>query len=448
MPWILLLGSGVMAFWLAASASLPAQKTWQTPELPGGRTFVTDRSADFLKPIGPLASGVTIAATPPTVDFLYYPGQTYQGHPWSVWGDASVASGKYYSGFGDHGAPAGNAFVLEYDPVAHAFRTLVDVRKFLNLPEGHYSPSKIHSRIEMGRDGWVYFATHRGSTRVTTDRYHFTGDWILRTKPETGQTEVVVRGPVQKHSIPTGLLDPDRLIFYGGTIAGDPADEQADDAIMFFAYDTQARKLLQAAANGPYRYLVLAKSTGRVYYVNEDGGPLMRYDPKSGTPPVQIPGAIGIRAATRETPDGFVYTVSNRPDATLWRFNTRTEQAEAIGSAPVASQDYITSLDVDPGGRYLYYVPGAHGGGEKDGSPIVQFDVKTRTKKIIAFLHPFYRDKYGYTPLGTFSSALSSDGAMLFITWNGNRSGPVRGRLPWDTVALTVVHIPESERRP
>jgi len=185
-----------------------------------------------------------------------------------------------------------------------------------------------------------------------------------------------------------------------------------------------------------------------VYYVNKDGGPLMRYDPASGAPPLQIPGKIGIRSATRETQDGFIYTVSSSGDARLWRFNTRTEQIEELGSAVVASQDYITSIDVDPTGRYLYYVPGAHGGAEKDGSPVVQFDVKTRTKKIIAFLHPFYRDKYGYIPLGTFSSALSPEGDTLFITWNGNRSGPFRGRLPWDGVALTVLHIPDAERKP
>jgi len=447
---VLACGGGVLALWVLASAPAPAQSAWHPPSLPGGQSFVTDTSPEFLKPTGALAQGVTIAATPPTVDFLYYPEQTYPGNPWSVWGDGTAVAGKYYSAIGDHRAPAGSAYVFEYDATRKAFRTLVNLKPFLNMPDGHYSPSKIHSRIDMGSDGWLYFATHRGSTRVTTDRYHFEGDWILRTHPVSGKTEVVVHSPVPKHSIPTGVLDPDRLIFYGGTVVGDPGEtkEAGDDSVMFFAYDTRARKLLHAAPKGPYRYLIFAKSTGRVYYVNQDGGPLMRYDPKSGTPPVPIPGSIGIRAATRETPDGFVYTVSSSGDGRLWRFNTRTEQIDKIGQATVATQDYITSLDADPTGRYLYYVPGAHGSGQKDGSPVVQFDVKTRTKKIIAFLYPFYRDKYGYIPLGTYSSAVSPEGDKLYITWNGNRSGPVRGRLAWDGVALTVLHIPGSERQP
>ena len=435
---------GLLALWLVAAATVPAQDAFGPPRLPDGRTFVTDRSPDFLEPVAPLAPGITIATSPPTIDFLYYPEQTYPGNPWSVWGDGVAVADRYYSAIGDHIGPAGSAFLFEYDATRRAFRTLLNVKQFLDLPEGHYSPGKIHSRIDLGRDGWLYFATHRGSTRVTTDEYHFKGDWILRTHPKTARTEIVAHGPVPKHSIPTGALDPDRLIFYGGTAAGDPADA----TIMFFAYDARSRKRLHAVPDGPYRYLMLARSTGRAYYVHEDGGPLMRYDPEAGAPPVRIPGSIGMRAATRETPDGFLYTVSTSGDGTIWRFNTRTERIEAIGQAAVGSQDYVTSLDADPTGRYLYYVPGAHGGSEQDGTPVVQFDVKTRAKKIIAFLHPFYHDTYGYVPLGTFSSAVSPEGDKLYVTWNGTRSGPVRGRLTFDTVALTVIHIPESERRP
>ncbi len=131
-----------------------------------------------------------------------------------------AAGRKYYSAIGDHTAPQGNAFLYEYDPDKKTFRTLVNVKKLLGLPAGHYVPGKIHSRIDMGSDGWLYFATHRGSTRVTTDKYHYKGDWIVRHHPQTGKTEVVAQGPVPKHCIPTSVLDPKRLIFYGGTAAG------------------------------------------------------------------------------------------------------------------------------------------------------------------------------------------------------------------------------------
>ncbi len=138
--------------------------------------------------------------------------------------------------------------------------------------------------------------------------------------------------------------------------------------------------------------------------------------------------------------------MSTRRDGTIWRFNTRTESAERIGQAAVGRTDYVTSLDVDPSGRFLYYTPGAHGGAQHDGTPIVQFDTRTLKKKVIAFLHPHYQRSLGYVCLGTFGSSLSPDGATLYVTWNGNRAGPQRGRHRFDTCALTAIHIPESER--
>jgi hypothetical protein len=434
----------VLSLLAAVAVQAPAAEPSYPPKLPGGKTVVTDRTKRFLKPVSKLREGVEIAGTPPTVDFLYYSVQTYPGSPWSVWGDSLAANGKYYSAIGDHEKPQGNAFVFEYDPKTKRQRTLVNLKKLLRLPEGHYMPGKIHSRIDMDSDGWLYFATHRGGTRVTTDRYHYKGDWIVRHHPQKGKTEIVAHAPVSKHCIPTSVLDPKRLIFYGGTAAGN-----RKDPVMFFAYDIRKRTVLHTAENGPYRYLIFAKSTGRVYYVNEDEGPLMRYDPADGKPPTRIPGKIGLRSATQETRDGYVYTVSTRRDGSLWRFNTRTEKIDRIGNAAVGKQTYVTSLDVDPTGRYLYYIPGAHGGSEGDGTAIVQFDVKTGRKKVLAFLYPFYKEKYGYTPLGTFASAVSEDGSKLYVTWNGNRGGKDnRGRYRFDTCAMTVIHIPESERKP
>jgi hypothetical protein len=415
------------------------------PVLPDGKEVVTDTSEAFLKPPATLRKGVAIAKTAPTIDFLFYPGQTYAGKPWSNWGDSLAAGGKYYASIGDHLAPAGNAFVYEYDPATKKCRRLVDVRKLLDLPRGHYTPGKIHSRIDLGNDGRLYFATHRGSTRVTTDEYHYRGDWIIRCDPASGKAEVVAQGPVPKHCIPASVFDPKRLIFYGGTA---PGTGKEGEGIQFFAYDVKAKKVLYAGPDGPSRYMFFARSTGRMYYVpGKDEGKLMRYDPESNGGPIKVEAKLGLRAATQETPHGYVYTVSSgqgRPDAPLWSFNTKTEKSENLGPAAVGNVGYIASLDVDPTGRYLYYIPGAHGDSGTDGSPIVQFDVNTRQKKVIAFLHPFYKEKYGCTLKGTYSSAVDPKGDKLYVVWNVSRS---TGKA-WDCCALTVIHIPESERQP
>jgi hypothetical protein len=242
------------------------------------------------------------------------------------------------------------------------------------------------------------------------------------------------------------VLDPKRLIFYGGTAPGKAVEDQG---VMFFAYDCKNRKLLYSGPDGPSRYMIFAKSSGKLYYVpgREDMiGQVVCFDPEKGGPPTPIKAELGLRAATQETPQGYVYTVSKAgkgEQSYLFSFNTKTEKAEKLDPAAVGNATYITSIDADPTGRYLYYVPGAHGGAEKDGTPIVQYDTKTRQKKVIAFLHPLFKDRYGATLVGTFSTAVDPAGDKLYVTWNVNR-----GSRAWDSCALTVIHIPESERLP
>lgn len=432
----------VTSAWLSAQErkKTSAVKLTFPPTLPGGIEMATDTAEEFLRPATTLADGVSVAKTAPTIDFVYFPGQDYEGKPWSNWGDSSFANGKYYTAIGDHLAPQGNAGVFEYDPVGTQLRRLSQTRQTIALPTGHYLPGKIHSRVDLGSDGWLYYSTHRGSTKVTTDEFHYRGDWILRTNPTSGTSEVVAQGPVPKHCIPNGVLDPERLIFYGGTAPGTDKEE----GIQFFAYDVRDRKLLYAGPNGPARYMILAQSTGRVYFTpRQSDSPLLRFDPTQPTAPVEIPGEIGIRAATRETPAGVVYTVSSgqQGESLLYAFHTQTEQIEVLGPAAVGQNQYIAALTADPTGRYLYYVPGAHGGSDRDGSAVVQYDTQHRTRKVVAFLHPFYEQKYGCVPKGTYGLAIDDRGATLCITWNVSR-----GSRAWDCCALTAIHIPAAER--
>jgi hypothetical protein len=443
----------------APAKKAPAKKTPPAPRvelvfpptLPDGQQVVTVTTPAFLQAPETLQPDVTVAKTAPTVDFLYYPGQDYLGNPWSNWGDSLAVNGKYYSAIGDHLAAnrkdlshgTGTAYLTEYDPEKKSLKVVCDVAKVLNLHAGHYTPGKIHSRIDLGSDGCLYFATHRGSTTVTTDQYHYAGDWIFRYDPKTGKTEVVVQGPVAKHCIPNSVLDPERLIFYGGTASGE-AKEGKD--VRFFAYDLKNRKLLYAGEDGPARYMIFARSTGKLYYVPGGGdGELLSYEPKPGVVPTPVKETlIGVRAATQETPQHKVFTVSTGQggkDAQLYSFDTKTEKVEQLGSAIAGSQQYIASIDADPTGRYLYYVPGAHGGSDRDNGAVVQYDTRTKKKKVVAFLSPYFQDKYGCTLKGTYGTAVDESGERVYITWNANR-----GSKAWDCCVLTVVHIPAAER--
>jgi hypothetical protein len=50
--------------------------------------------------------------------------------------------------------------------------------------------------------------------------------------------------------------------------------------------------------------------------------------------------------------------------------------------------------------------------------------------------------------MGTFGSALSPQGDLLYVTWMGSRMRKWRNRFIKETCALTVIHIPEKYRQP
>ena len=435
---------------LASSLVATAQELRWPPTMPGGKTVATFSSDELLQPGANLRDGVKIARTAPQVDFAYYSGQDYPGNPWSVWGDSLAVGDVYYSAIGDHIGPEGNAFVYAYNSKTKELREVVDLRAVLKLPAGHYTPGKIHSRIDMGSDGWLYFSTHRGSTRVTIPKFHYKGDWIFRHHPETGKTEVVAHAPLPNQCLPSSILDPERLIFYAGTADGDFKNKR----VQFLAYDCKNRKVLYSDDYGPPRYAIFSSTTGRLYWHGQRSSPnasdgsaaLVRFDPEKPGKPTPIKAQVGLRSATLETPQGLVYTIDHDH---IWSFDVKTEQAKHLGPSAVASKTYTTSIDAGPTGRYLYYVPGSHGGAEQDGTPIVQYDTKTRTRKVICFLHPALHKRFGYIAVGTFGSAVSPEGDKLYVTWNGNRGTKEVGRrVRFNTCAMTVIHIPESERQP
>ena len=428
-----------------APRAKPAPPPWVEPKLPDGQKSITVTSEEFLKPFEGMDPSVKVATAAPTVDALIYPGQTHEGNPWSNWGDGTFANGRFYSAIGDHLSPQGTGRVFEYDPATKSIRQIVDLKSFYNRPEGTYSPAKIHSRLDMCPDGYLYFSTHRGSPGTTNDTYHYKGDDILRVDPKSGKIEVVAQTPVEKHCIPTSVVDPERMIFYGSTAQGKDAPLQS---IQFIAYDLKNRKMLYQGDNGPPRCIIWARSTGKVYYVpgTHGVGELVRFDPANPGTPTPIGVELAARSATFETPQGKIYCVASgqgnaAPD--LYEFDVKTEKAESLGLAAIGDVTYIASMDADPTGRYVYYIPGAHGHADRNGTPVIQFDTKTKTKKVIAFLSDYFRTKYGFWPDGTYCTVLSDDGSTLFVCFNTQR-----GTKNWDHCALFAIHIPESERQP
>ena len=74
---------------------------------------------------------------------------------------------------------------------------------------------------------------------------------------------------------------------------------------------------------------------------------------------------------------------------------------------------------------------------------------QTGTRKVLAFMFPYYYDKYGYTPGGTFSIKLDDKGERLFVLWNGAfvEIDPTKNSDTFGQCSAMVINIPASERQ-
>jgi len=151
----------------------------------------------------------------------------------------------------------------------------------------------------------------------------------------------------------------------------------------------------------------------------------------------------------------------------LYSFDPDREKLEIHERLWPLMDAFSVSIDSSPGGRYLYFGIASHARGYPYGCPILQYDKKTKRTKILAFLFPYYYEKYGYIPGGTYSFKLNDEGTKLFSVWNGSFGDikPLQDKLhdykaedsrtwsiphPHDAfghAAVFVVNIPEEERR-
>lgn len=450
---------------ISAAFADPAE--WETPVLPNGQARVVSSSPSLVqKPFFmDKLQGLTIAKHAPTVIFSFLPGQDHAPGPgrcWSYWGRGIPIGGKYYTAFGDHHL---TTYVVEWNPETGEGRILADMRKVLNLPEDQYTPGKIHSQLTLGKDGWIYYSTHNGGAN-TLKKFVYNGDWIFRTHPETGKTEIVAQAPAGPASIPNGFADPERMIFFGGT----------EQESLFFAYDLANRKLLYTSpvGEGPQRCMPYASSTGRIYYrgnwqdpwrkrmddivpkadargrvePEHPWGIMRRWDAATGEV-VEIATECNPRAASRESKNGIVWIADYT--GKLWKLDVKKETFTPAGNLAPLSQTYITSLSMDSTDRYLYYVPGAHGTAQIDGTPVLQYDTVTNKVKAICFMAPAtLLMGTGFICNGTFGMTLSDDDSTLYVTWSGYRPDlPHRTTWSsWDVCAASAIRIPVEERTP
>jgi sugar lactone lactonase YvrE len=452
---------------LAGALRLAAQGThdlaWP-PELKGavhGTVTVTDER--FLK-VPPQVEAVSgkegaapfvVASTPPTVDLAFHgslPGRPSSGTGWSAWGDIAVAQdGRVWCGIGDHGKDSlGQSHVLLYawDPTARTLRKALDLNAVVPRTVGEPTWSKIHARIDEGTDGRIYVTgTLNSGERAGQTNYLWSaavpGGQLYAYDPATGKATVVANLPTKRVTA-TSLLDRERNTWWCNLEGGSNA---------LWAVDLATGREKYRAPEGSMafnRNFALARD-GAVYFNGPEG--LWRCDAgkretsRTGSA-FPAESAQGMRASTRESRDGWIYGVTMRPGR-LFRYSPARDSLEMLGPEFLGG-DYTTVCVLSPDERFVYYLPGAHGDACKLGTPVVQYDLARRQRKVLAFLREPFESDYGYVPAGTYGAKLSADGSTLYVNFNGHAADGVRPKgmrgKGFGLTAFAAIHIPASER--
>jgi sugar lactone lactonase YvrE len=394
-----------------------------------------------------------MAAEPPVLDLAFHgslPDAALNGTGWTAWGDIGVADdGRVYSAIGDHGRDAegaSRAYLFEWDPAARRLRQVVDLNAITPRTRGEPTWAKVHAGIHQAADGWIYFSgTLNDGARAVHTNYHWSeaipGGQLYRYDPRSGRAEVFANLPAPRCTATT-QLDRERAVWWCNL---------EGHANALYGLCLTNREVVYRSPEGAVafnRNFALARD-GALYFNGPDG--IWKYDPLArAIHPTRsvFPGPKGsMRASTHESRAGVLYGVTM--GGQLFRYRPDRDALEMLGPDFLAG-NYTTVCVLSPCEKYLYYLPGAHGGAFKIGTPVIQYDIAAGRRKVLAFLADAVADACDYVPAGTYGVKLSADGATLYVNFNGHAADAVRPKAMkangFGFTAFAAIHIPASER--
>lgn len=406
----------------------------------------------------------TVAREAPTVDLAYHRDlgpDAVDRRLWSSWGDIAVAGdGRVYCGIGDHGDDAGGnarCFLYRWDPRRRVLEQVVDMNRVIPPQPGQPAWSKVHARIDEGPDGKIYFScTLNDGNRAGQPAYRWTerlpGGQLYQFDPRTGRTAVFHDLPpvpgapagarAARRCTATSLLDRQRNVWWCNLEVGGNA---------MWALDLANRRVVYQGPDGEVtfnRNFAVGRD-GSVYF-NGMGG-LWKHDAtthRSARTRSAFTGSPGMRSSSRESRDGWIYGTTHGTGQ-LFRYRPARDELQLLGPAWLRG-DYVTVCELSPDERFVYYLPGAHGQATRSGTPVLQYEIATGRRKVIAFLAPACEQAYDYVPAGTYGVKISADGGTLYVNFNGHAADRIRPRNMrpngFGLTSFAAIHIPRAER--
>jgi len=395
-----------------------------------------------------------VAREPPSVDLAFHDqlgSDAIHRRLWSSWGDICVAGdGRVYGAIGDHGNDLGGdarCFVYRWDPQTKQLSQLVDMNRVVPPRPGQPAWSKVHARIDEGPDGKIYFScTLNDGARASDPKYGFNdalpGGQLYRFDPATGGTEVFANLPPRRCTA-TSLLDRARNIWWCNLEVRD------GDALWGIHLDSKQTIYRGPEGSVGFNRAFALLRNGQIVFNGATA--LQRLDPVTGTiqaTRAQAEGSPGMRSATRESREGHVFGVLQKTHQ-LFDYSAAHDDWKLPGPNWLEGE-YTAVCELSPDERFLYYLPGSHGRAWQSGTPVMQYNLSTGRRKVLAFLAPAFDRAHGYVPAGTYGMKVSADGSTIYVNFNGHAADRIRPApmkpIGFGLTAFAAIHIPPSER--
>ena len=423
--------------------------------------WVVDTSAAFIKtpPKMKVSADFTNAKVAPTIKMRILPDlvpEYFDDSPaymtgWSHWNHMTqTEDDRFFFSVSDHKGYGCNINLYEYSHGRDILCKVLDVDRLLGWTPKSYTDGKIHGHMGIMADGTLWGATHFG---VEPDSTWFAngyrGSWLFSYNINTHEAKNW-GVPLIGQNLPSFSVDTRR-----GRLVGTGALSNG-----MLSWDCINKKTL-FAGNPPDGWKWWRRSqlcdveTGIFWSIDTSDGKyrFMSFDPEYNKfrryevfPPANsYSGHIGsLRAVTdRPAMDGYYYWCTMSGE--IFKFKPGVDggdpYVEAVGVNWDEGRDVI-QFAMDSTGRYLYYLPVGMDG--HDQTPIVQFDIKTKKRKAISWLHDFYFEKYGYWVTNTYATGITSDDSTLVICMNGEFQGKEGSR--YGHPSLFIIEIPPGER--
>ncbi len=459
----------------AAAAEHPRevdeQRVWESRhdllQIRHKKYMYPDRSGKFLDippSYDPADRDFVMAEEPPLIEFavvqnlepeyLPWPLAKDTGGAWGGWGDVTKGpDGKFYFSISNHLSYGAESYIIRYDPETKGHEIVLSAKNLCGWRANDFGDGKIHGDIDFGPGGDTYVLTYFGPGPKDWEwETVYRGSWLLHYNCLTGETENLGI-PLEGASWPYHNYDWRQNLLFGVSHTGNQV----------IVYDTQERRMLYGGAPPDNirwyaRCIMLDKDTGAIYATDSRSKDkqFVRYDRRNNTF-TRMNARAPVNPNTGKNGDCRAHTSRKDEDGAFWCFDhlgtifkfwPDEDRTEYVTENWGPEGAYTANLCMSPGGRYLYYIPGLFYE-LPEGTPIVQYDTETGTKKVLAFIFDYYMDKYGYAPVRPYGIELDEKGESLFFYANGGFSGEddddpyrIKVRRP----AIFHVHIPASER--